>query len=91
MEKVKIVFMGTPDFSVPVLEALIEKEEYQVVAVVTQPDKCPRMGFPHASPLMVWFTTAWKMDAARSSFDAPSLMRGWISDFANTPHRAAIE
>lgn len=39
MEKVKIVFMGTPDFSVPVLEALIEKEEYQVVAVVTQPDK----------------------------------------------------
>ncbi len=34
----RIVFMGTPDFSVPVLEALI-KSEYEVVAVVTQPDR----------------------------------------------------
>lgn len=33
----KIVFMGTPDFSVPILEALIKK--YEVVLVVTQPDK----------------------------------------------------
>ena len=33
----KIVFMGTPNFSVPILEALIEK--YEVVGVVTQPDK----------------------------------------------------
>lgn len=33
----KIVFMGTPDFSVPILEALIDK--YNVVGVVTQPDK----------------------------------------------------
>ena len=35
-EDVKIIFMGTPDFSVPVLEGLIEN--YNVVAVVTQPD-----------------------------------------------------
>lgn len=34
----KIVFMGTPDFSVPTLEALINSE-HQVLAVVTQPDK----------------------------------------------------
>ena len=34
----KIVFMGTPDFSVPVLEALV-KAGHQVEAVVTQPDK----------------------------------------------------
>ncbi len=34
----RIVFMGTPDFSVPVLEALV-KAGHQVVAVVTQPDK----------------------------------------------------
>jgi methionyl-tRNA formyltransferase len=32
-----IVFMGTPDFSVPILEAL--HENYNVVLVVTQPDK----------------------------------------------------
>ncbi|MBE5884017.1 MAG: methionyl-tRNA formyltransferase [Lachnospiraceae bacterium] len=34
----KIVFMGTPDFAVGALEALIE-EEYEITAVVTQPDK----------------------------------------------------
>ena len=34
----KIVFMGTPDFAVPALEAL-EKSGHQVIAVVTQPDK----------------------------------------------------
>lgn len=33
----KIVFMGTPSFSVPILEALIDK--YDVIGVVTQPDK----------------------------------------------------
>lgn len=34
----KIVFMGTPDFSVPVLRSLVEGG-YDVIAVVTQPDK----------------------------------------------------
>lgn len=34
----KIVFMGTPDFSVPTLQALIESK-HQVVACYTQPDK----------------------------------------------------
>ena len=33
----KIIFMGTPEFSVPILDALHQK--YEVVAVVTQPDK----------------------------------------------------
>lgn len=33
----KIVFMGTPDFAVPILEGLIKN--YQVVLVVSQPDK----------------------------------------------------
>ena len=37
MDKIKILFMGTPDFSVNVLEGLIEN--YDVVGVVTQPDK----------------------------------------------------
>ena len=34
----KIVFMGTPDFSVPVLQRIL-KEGYDVIAVVTQPDR----------------------------------------------------
>lgn len=37
MGKLKILFMGTPDFSVNVLNGLIEN--YDVVGVVTQPDK----------------------------------------------------
>ena len=37
INKIKVVFMGTPDFAVPVLEGLIEN--YEVVLVVSQPDK----------------------------------------------------
>lgn len=37
-EDLKIVFMGTPEFAVATLRALVENE-YNVVAVVTQPDK----------------------------------------------------
>ncbi len=35
----KVVFMGTPDFAVGTLEALIESEDHEVVLVVTQPDR----------------------------------------------------
>ncbi|WP_285766552.1 methionyl-tRNA formyltransferase [Peribacillus sp. SI8-4] len=34
----KIIFMGTPDFSVPVLKRIID-EGFDVIAVVTQPDR----------------------------------------------------
>lgn len=34
-----IVFMGTPQFAVPILKALIDSEDYQVLAVVSQPDR----------------------------------------------------
>ncbi len=34
----KIIFMGTPDFSVPVLQRIIN-DGYEVIAVVTQPDR----------------------------------------------------
>ncbi|MBR7148443.1 MAG: methionyl-tRNA formyltransferase [Firmicutes bacterium] len=39
----RIVYMGTPDFAVPALEALA-KSEHEVVAVVTQPDKARDRG-----------------------------------------------
>ena len=35
----RIVFMGTPQFAVPVLEALTALEEDEVVGVFTQPDR----------------------------------------------------
>ena len=37
LENLKVVFMGTPDFSVPILDALIKNTK--VIGVVTQPDK----------------------------------------------------
>ncbi len=36
---IKILFMGTPKFSVPILDALANDERYEIVGVVTQPDK----------------------------------------------------
>lgn len=37
MKDLKVIFMGTPEFCVPILESLYEN--YNVLAVVTQPDK----------------------------------------------------
>ncbi|SDN32721.1 methionyl-tRNA formyltransferase [Limosilactobacillus mucosae] len=42
---VSVVFMGTPQFAVPILQALIDDEAYDVKAVVTQPDR--RVGRKH--------------------------------------------
>ncbi len=48
-----IVFMGTPDFAVPIVDALNEK--YPVRAVVTQPDKkVGRNGKIAESPVKKW-------------------------------------
>src|SRR6267154_1917302 len=38
MNRLRIIFMGTPEFAVPSLEALVENK-FNVVAVVTAPDK----------------------------------------------------
>ena len=35
----KVVFFGTPDFAVPTLQKLLENPDFQVLAVITQPDK----------------------------------------------------
>lgn len=34
-----VVFMGTPAFAAPILEGLIQTDDYEVLAVVTQPDR----------------------------------------------------
>ncbi|MEG1551901.1 MAG: methionyl-tRNA formyltransferase, partial [Oscillospiraceae bacterium] len=45
----KIVFMGTPEFSVPCLQRLID-EKYDVVGVFTQPDKPKGRGYELSPP-----------------------------------------
>jgi len=48
----RLVFMGTPDFAVPALKALIGR--YEIVGVVTQPDRRARRGRKlEASPVKV--------------------------------------
>lgn len=50
-EQLRIVFAGTPDFSVPVLQALIDSG-YEIVAVYTQPDRPAGRGRePRPSPV----------------------------------------
>lgn len=49
-KKLRIVFMGTPIFAVPILEGLIDN--YQVVGIVSQPDrKVGRNGTIHETPI----------------------------------------
>jgi len=35
----RLAFMGTPNFALPTLQALIDADSHEVVAVITQPDK----------------------------------------------------
>ena len=46
----KIVFFGTPLFAVPFLEALTREKDFEVVSVVTQPDKPSGRGGKITSP-----------------------------------------
>ena len=53
MSKLKTIFMGTPDFAVPSLEAL--KNKVDLIAVVTQPDRPKGRGHKLIpSPVKVW-------------------------------------
>ncbi len=45
----RIIFMGTPDFAVPCLKALIDSDN-EVVGVFTQPDKPKGRGYEMTSP-----------------------------------------
>ena len=46
----RIIFLGTPDFSVSCLDALIQSK-HDVVAVVTQPDRQETEWSLHTHPL----------------------------------------
>ena len=56
----RVVFMGTPEFAVPCLEHLI-LNQYQVVAVYTQPDKPAGRGRSLVSPPLKRAALTWKL------------------------------
>ncbi len=39
MKKTNIIFMGTPDFSVPAIRAIVAQDDFNISLVVTQPDR----------------------------------------------------
>jgi len=38
-KKIKTIFIGTPDFSVPTLATLVKDEYFEIITAITQPDK----------------------------------------------------
>ncbi len=56
----RVIFMGTPEFTVPCLELLI-LNQYQVVAVYTQPDKPAGRGRSLISPPLKRAAVGWKL------------------------------
>lgn len=50
MKKHRIIFMGTPDFALPCLEALAADPEYEVVLVMSQPDRQSGRGLRIQAP-----------------------------------------
>ncbi|MBI5508851.1 MAG: methionyl-tRNA formyltransferase [Deltaproteobacteria bacterium] len=81
MEPTRVIFMGSPEFAVPVLEALLGRPaSFAVVGVVTQPDKPAGRGRLLTPPpvklaaiaagLPVLQPTKMKIDATRDSLAA---------------------
>lgn len=50
MDKINVVFMGTPDFAVSCLEMLYEREDIEIKGIVTQPDKQRGRGYVLTPP-----------------------------------------
>ena len=38
-KKIKTIFLGTPDFAIPGLKAILNDERFEVILIITQPDK----------------------------------------------------
>ena len=57
MNKLRIVYMGTPDFSVEPLKRL--NQEYDIVLVVTKPDK--KVGFVLVKQGQIWYNNPRKL------------------------------
>ena len=50
MDKIRVLFMGTPDFAVGCIEMLLNREDIDVLGVVTQPDRQSGRGYKLLPP-----------------------------------------
>lgn len=76
----RIIFFGTPGFAVPTLQRLIDRPEFTVVGVVTQPDRRRGRGTATiASPVKVLAEAAslpiWQPDRLRTDTEVKAKLR----------------
>lgn len=74
----RVIFMGTPDFSVPCLEALIKTEE--VAGVFTQPDKPKGRGYELTPPPVKVCAEKYNIPV----FQPPSMRDGTALEIINS-------
>lgn len=81
----KVVFMGTPDFAVQSLKALQEAGDYEIQAVVTQPDRPKGRGQKlMETPVKAWALTQGLPVYQPAKVKEPafvSLLKDWAPDF----------
>lgn len=81
----RVVFMGTPDFAVPTLKALLNAPDFEVVAVITQPDRPAGRGNKlQASPVKDVAMQAGIEVFQPEKLRGPEILeklRGWKPDF----------
>lgn len=79
---IRIVFMGSPDFALPSLSALVKK--YQVVGVVTQPDRASGRGRELKSPEVKSMALELKIPILQPeklrAAEAMTQLKGWAPD-----------
>ena len=72
----KVMFMGTPDIAVPCLEMLCNRDDIDVVGVVTQPDRKKGRGYELSSPPVKVFATEKNLEV----FQPETLKDGAFDD-----------
>ncbi len=55
MKKLRTIFLGTPDFSVPTLESICKNDSIEVLATISNPDRKQNRGQKFQSPPVVTF------------------------------------
>jgi methionyl-tRNA formyltransferase len=81
---VRIVFMGSPDFALPTLSALAAARNYEVVGVVTQPDRASGRGrelkVPPVKTLALELNIPVLQPEKLRASDAMDQLRAWKPD-----------
>lgn len=77
----RIVFFGTDDISLPAFNALLASDEYEVVALVSQPDRQAGRGRKLKSPVIVELARAEGMDVIQKEHLKGKLTRQRINSY----------